>query len=279
LGRREAALVDADARKRIDSPAPEPEGSSVSEEGHLRHNIVSTVLAIGIALLVRAMLFETYYVPSESMLPTLLIGDHMLVNKYAFGARVPFTNYRLPARREPVRGDVVTFTLGRDEFGQICPVDRCPDYPVEGFVKRIIGLPGDTIEVKGDRVYLNDEPLPVEFDAGVFLDDAGNRLRMGTEVLDGRNRPVLDDPRYGGLTQVRIKVPEGRYFMLGDNRDNSNDSRGWGTVARAELKGPVTRIYWSWNNQGSWASMLNPLTWWYLLRDEMRWDRVGLAVE
>ncbi|MBW2398601.1 MAG: signal peptidase I, partial [Deltaproteobacteria bacterium] len=76
----------------------------MSDDGRIRHNVVSTAMAIGIALLVRAMLFETYYVPSESMLPTLLIGDHMLVNKYAFGARIPFTNFRLPALREPVRG-------------------------------------------------------------------------------------------------------------------------------------------------------------------------------
>jgi len=137
----------------------------------------------------------------------------------------------------------------------------------------------NTIEVKGDRVYLNDVLLPVEFDAGIFLDDAGNRLRIGREFLEHSSQPVLDDPRYGGLTQVRITIPEDRYFMLGDNRDNSNDSRGWGTVGRADLKGPVTRIYWSWNNQGSWASMLNPLTWWRLLRHETRWDRIGLAVE
>jgi signal peptidase I len=251
----------------------------VSDDGRLRHNLVSTVVAIGIALLVRAMLFETYYVPSESMLPSLLIGDHMLVNKYAFGAKIPFTDVRLPAIREPARGDVVTFVLGRDRLGRICPADRCPDFPVEGFVKRIVGLPGDTIEVKGDRVYLNDEPLEVEFDAGSFLDEAGNRLRIGREQLAGAPHQVLDDPRHGGLSQVRITIPEGRYFMLGDNRDNSNDSRGWGTVSRADFKGPVTRIYWSWNNQGSWASMLNPLTWWHLLREETRWDRIGLTVE
>ena len=251
----------------------------MSDDGRLRHNIVTTAMAIGIALLVRAMLFETYYVPSESMLPTLLIGDHMLVNKYVFGARIPFTDFRLPALREPARGDVVTFALGRGDLGKICPSDRCPDYPVEGFVKRIIGLPGDTIEVKDERVYLNDEPLRVEFDAGSFLDEAGNRLRIGREFLEGSSQQVLDDPRYGGLTQVRITVPEGRYFMMGDNRDNSNDSRSWGTVRRIDIKGPVTMIYWSWNNQGSWGSMLNPLTWWRLLTGETRWSRIGMSVE
>lgn len=255
--------------------APHADGGAV----RVMHNVGSIGLAIGIALLVRAMLFETYYVPSESMLPTLLIGDHMLVNKYTFGARVPFTSYHLPALRDPERGDVVTFVLGRDELGRICPSDRCPDYPVEGFVKRVVGLPGDVIEVKGDTVYLNDEPVAIEFDEGRFLDEAGARLRMGREQLPGAPHPVLDDPDQGGLNQVRITVPEGRYFMLGDNRDHSADSRAWGTVSREDLKGPVTRIYWSWNNQGSWASMLNPLTWWRLLRGETRWDRIGLVVE
>jgi signal peptidase I len=261
--------------------ARERQRGEPGEGGALRllHNFGSIGLAVGIALLVRAMLFETYYVPSESMLPTLLVGDHMLVNKYAFGAGVPFTSYRLPALREPVRGDVVTFVLGRDALGRICPSDRCPDYPVEGFVKRVVGLPGDIVEVKGDRVYLNDEPLEVDFDTGSFLDDVGTRLRIGREHLAGATHSVLDDPGQGGLTQVRITVPEGRYFMLGDNRDHSADSRAWGTVSREHLKGPVTRIYWSWNNQGSWASMLNPLTWWSLLRSETRWDRIGHVVE
>jgi signal peptidase I len=228
---------------------------------------------------VRSLVIETYYVPSESMLPTLLIGDHMLVNKFAFGARIPFTDTQLPALREPRRGDVVTFVLGRRGPTQICPVDRCPDYPREGFVKRIVGLPGDTIEVRDGGLVLNGESLHVDYSGETFTDTADDELRLGIELLDGAPHPVLDTPRRNGLDQIRITVPEGRYFMMGDNRDNSNDSRGWGTVRRIDIKGPVTMIYWSWNNRGSWWSMLNPLTWWKLLTGETRWSRIGISVE
>jgi signal peptidase I len=241
---------------------------------------ISTVLwALVIALLVRSLVIETYYVPSESMLPTLLVGDHMLVNKFAFGARIPFTEIRLPALREPKRGDVVTFVLGRQGPGRICPVDRCPDHPRGVFVKRIVGLPADTIEVLGDRVVLNGQPLRSEYGPETFVDDAGEKLRMGTEFLGDSPHAVLDHPRRKGSSQVRITVPEGRYFVMGDNRDNSNDSRGWGTIRRADIKGPVMMIYWSWNNRASWWSMLNPVTWWRLLLGETRWDRFGMRVE
>jgi signal peptidase I len=225
------------------------------------------------------LVIETYYVPSESMLPTLLVGDHMLVNKFAFGARIPFTDIQLPALREPSRGDVVTFVLGRRGPTQICPLDRCPDYQEEGFVKRIVGLPGDSIEVRGDRVILNGEPLSVEYGGETFTDEDGDELRLGVELLGGKPHAVLDAPHRNGLEQVRITVPEGRYFMMGDNRDNSNDSRAWGTVRRLDIKGPVMMIYWSWNNRGSWRSMLNPLTWWRLLTGETRWSRIGMSVE
>jgi signal peptidase I len=243
------------------------------------HQLSTLLWALVIALLVRSLVIETYYVPSESMLPTLLIGDHMLVNKFSFGARIPFTDIQLPALREPRRGDVVTFVLGRRGPMHICPVDRCPDYPSEGFVKRIVGLPGDTIEVRDGRVMLNGEPLRVDYGGETFADKTDDELQLGIEFLDGAPHPVLDAPHRNGLEQVRITVPEGRYFMMGDNRDNSNDSRSWGTVRRIDLKGPVTMIYWSWNNQGSWWSMLNPLTWWRLLSGETRWSRIGMSVE
>jgi signal peptidase I len=224
---------------------------------------------VALALVIRSLVIETFYVPSGSMLPTLLIGDLVIVNKFAYGARIPFTELRLPGLREPQRGDVVIFELGTRGRGEVCPLDRCPDYHAEGFVKRIVGLPGDTVEVQDDRVLLNGEPVAVRYDGETFTDERDQVLRLGVE----------DHPQRPGLPQRLLTVPEGHYFVLGDNRDNSNDSRGWGTVPRIDIKGPVMVIYWSWNNRGSWSSMLNPLTWWRLLRGETRWERFGDLVK
>jgi signal peptidase I len=265
-------------RQRV-TPARNGAAASSSGPAGFWSQVTSIAWAVVIALMVRAMVLETYYVPSESMLPTLLIGDHMLVNKFAYGARVPFTGWRLPGTRDPRRGDVVVFELGRKGPSEICPLDRCPEHPREGFVKRIVGLPGDTIEVREGRVILNGAPVSRQGDGETFVDEAGESLHAFTEDLGEARYGVLDHPKRRGLEQVRITVPEGRYFMMGDNRDNSNDSRAWGTVSFSELKGPVMRIYWSWNNQGSWLSMLSPLTWWRLLSGETRWDRIGRRVD
>jgi len=238
----------------------------------------SVLVAVTLALLIRSLVVESYYVPSESMLPTLVVGDHMLVQKFTFGARIPFTSLQFPALRDPRRGEVVTFVLGRKGFGEICPADRCPDYPRERFVKRIVGLPGDTIEVIDGRVEVNGRRLPVEGSKDSLVDDSGDVLRLGTETIDTFTHAVADHPESHGLNQTHFTVPEDRYFMLGDNRDNSYDSRGWGTVARGDIIGPVTILYWSWNNRGTWLSMLNPATWWRLLTNETRWSRLGMTV-
>jgi len=264
----------------------EKEGPPFAEPRSLRslagetwRHFSAIIVAVVFALSIRSFAAETFYVPSESMLPTLVVGDHMLVPKFTFGAHIPFTEFHFPALREPRRGEVVTFILGRKAFNDICPIDLCPDYPRERFVKRIIGLPGDVIEILNDRVHLNGRPLPLEASNEVFVDDSGEALALGVEVVDESTHAVLDHPRRRGLNQARFEVPEGRYFMLGDNRDNSNDSRGWGTVRRAEIIGPVTFLYWSWNNRGTWRSMLNPSTWWTLLSRETRWERMGMTVE
>lgn len=233
------------------------------------------VWGVALALVIRALVIETFYVPSGSMLPTLLIGDHVIVNKFAYGARIPFTKVRLPALREPRRGDVVIFELGTRGLGQVCPLDRCPDYHSEGFVKRIVGLPGDSVELRDGELLLNGEPVAVRYEGETFSDERGQVLRVGVETLDGVEHALLDHPQRAGLPQPLLTVPEGHYFVLGDNRDNSNDSRGWGTVPQIDIKGPVMVIYWSWNNRGSWSSMLNPLTWWRLLTGETRWGRFG----
>jgi signal peptidase I len=239
--------------------------------------VAPIALAVAIALLIRATVIESYYVPSESMLPTLLIGDHVFVNKFVYGAKVPFTNVHLPGLRDPQRGEIVVFALGRKGSMQICPLDQCPDYPPEGFVKRIVGIPGDRVEYRGAALFVNGERVPWHDTSTTFRDEAGRDYQVFEEQLDGCKHEILENAILPGLSNAPFTVPDDHYYFLGDNRDNSNDSRAWGTVRRNDLKGPVIVNYWSWNNQGSWLSMLNPLTWLRLLWNEMRWDRIGMT--
>jgi len=236
-------------------------------------------VAVLVALSIRAVVIESYYVPSESMLPTLLIGDHVFVNKFAYGARIPFTDRFLPSVRDPERGEIVVFALGRSAEGDICPVDECPGARVEGFVKRVVALPGDQVEYRHGVLVLNGEPASAVDTGELFTDEGGREYAVKREDLVGCIHEVLDLPAHPGLNHPPLTVPEGRYYLLGDNRDNSNDSRRWGTVRREELKGPVIVNYWSWNNQESWAAMLNPLTWIRLLWGEMRWGRIGMSYD
>jgi signal peptidase I len=233
-------------------------------------------IAVLIALGIRSVVIESYYVPSESMLPTLLIGDHVFVNKFVFGARIPLTDIHLPSLREPTRGEIVVFALGRRKNGQICPLDQCPDAHAEGFVKRIVALPGDRVGYQNGTLYINGDPVSAIESGETFTDESQREYQVKREDLLGCSHDVLDLPRYAGLSDAEFKVPEGRYYMMGDNRDNSNDSRAWGTVRLEELKGPVILNYWSWNNQESWLAMINPLTWIRLLSEEMRWGRIGM---
>ncbi len=230
------------------------------------------VFAVLIALTVRACVIEPYRIPSGSMLPTLLIGDHLFVNKFVYGAKIPFTNLRLPGLREPARGDVVVFLVARNG-SRIIPADRRPDLPRDDFVKRIVGLPGDRIEVRGSRVFVNGELVDVLDSDEIFADERGNQLLVKHERLDGCQHLILHDPRPGRrrLERSPLVVPEGRYFMMGDNRDHSNDSRRWGTVRFEELKGPAFILYWSWDVNGSFLQFLNPLNWW---SSEKRWSRI-----
>jgi signal peptidase I len=235
------------------------------------------LVAVLLALAIRAFLIEPYSIPSGSMLPTLLVGDHLFVNRFVYGVRIPFTDLRLPALREPERGDVVVFTVARDGR-DIHPADRRPDLPRERFVKRIVGLPGDRIEVRGEAVLVNGERLPRRSTGESFEDGIGRPLLVVEETLGDRLHRVLDDPELSGA-EGRFEVEPGRYFVMGDNRDDSNDSRVWGTVRREELKGPAFALYWSWDWSGSWVSLLDPRTWWELLGRRMRWSRIGDAIE
>ena len=270
------------ARKQ-DEPASRSDGGDAEGEApSLGRRVWDQVgpigLAIGIALLIRAMIIESYYVPSGSMFPTMWIGDHVFVSKFTYGSHVPFTGITLPALRDPERGEIVVFGLGR-KGGQLCPLDQCPDYASEGFVKRIVGIPGDTIEVREGQLYVNGEAVPAEPTGERFTDDHGMDLAVLDESLPGCRHAILDREGYVGLPGSRKTVPEDRYYMMGDNRDNSKDSRVFGTVHRDDLKGPVLVNYWAWNNHYSWLAMLNPITWLDLLWNEMNWDRFGMTYD
>ncbi len=229
------------------------------------------ILAIVIALAIRAVVIEPFRIPSGSMLPTLLIGDHLFVNKFIYGARVPFTDWRLPGIREPRRGDVVVFEVARTPGGGIVPADRQPDLPGDDFIKRLVGLPGDRITARDGRLTINGVPMEqIDFDLE-HRDELGRRLDVRTEMLEACGHEILDDPGLGGLQVVDFVVPEGRYFMMGDNRDYSNDSRQWGTVRLEEMKGPAFLLYWSWDVNGNALQFFNPLNW---FKAEKRWDRV-----
>jgi len=233
-------------------------------------------IAVLIALVIRAFVIEPFRIPSGSMLPTLLIGDHLFVNKFVYGVKVPFTDIRLPGLREPARGDIIVFTVARDG-GDTFPADRHPKLPREEFVKRIVGLPGDRVEFDNDRVLVNGVPLEIAPTPETFRDEAGRVLNVAEVRVESKTYRILDDPNrdYDAARPV-ITVEDGRYLVLGDNRDYSKDSRVWGTVREAEIKGPAFVLYWSWDFNGGWLELLDPRTWW---NAEKRWDRIGQGLD
>jgi signal peptidase I len=238
--------------------------------------------AAAVALAVRTFVIEPFVIPSGSMLPTLLVGDHLFVSKFHYGVRLPFSELRLPGLSEPRRGDVVVFTLSKRGH-EICPVDRCPGLPGEEFVKRVVGLPGDEIEIGDDGIRVNGEPVVAEPTGDRFTDEIGRPLEVLAERLGDREHAILREPaaeriRFAAGGGERFVVEPGRYFMLGDNRDHSNDSRSWGTVRLAEIRGPAFVLYWSWDWEGGWLELLSPALWWELFAERTRWDRIGEAV-
>jgi signal peptidase I len=178
-----------------------------------------------IVLLLRSFLAEPFRIPSGSMIPTLIEGDFILVNKYAYGLRLPVLNTRILEVGEPQRGDVVVFRY---------PLDERNDY-----IKRIVGMPGDTVRVENNRVFINEQPLEY---AEAGYDAAGNRLL--TERLPGRDHTVRLLPYPSALSNtLPQRVPPGQYLVMGDNRDESADSREWGFVPEENIVGRAFMIW------------------------------------
>lgn len=180
-----------------------------------RENIEAIVIALVLALFIRTFIVQAFKIPSGSMLPTLLIGDHILVNKFIYGVKIPFTDIKLIDIKNPERGDVIVF---------IYPEDESKDY-----IKRVIGLPGDTIKIVNKRILLNGEKYQDEF--GVYTDP--KTFKRGQYNGNRDN--------FGPIT-----VPPDSLFVMGDNRDHSSDSRFWGFVNINKVKGKAFIIYWSW---------------------------------
>ena len=237
-------------------------------------DLPTLAVAVAVALLIRTFLFQSFYVPSDSMFPTLLVGDHVFVNKLLYGLKVPFGDTRVGALREPRRGEVVVFQLARDRRG-IYPPDYRRELPTDAFVKRLVGLPGDRVEMRFGRLILNGEPVPVEDTGETFTDKSGRVFDVVLETLGECRHRILDHPGLPGIDMTEITVKPGRYLFLGDNRDNSHDGRKFGTVRLQELEGPAGLLYWSWDWNGGWLELLNPLTWWRNLTQHTRWSRFG----
>lgn len=190
-----------------------------------------------IVLILRSFIFEPFKIPSGSMMPTLLIGDFILVNKYDYGLRLPILHTKIIENKTPERGDIVVF--------------RYPEDPSIPFIKRVVGLPGDKIAYNNKTLYINDisvtQVLNGRYNAvgsGLMMDGASLRI----ENLDDIEHKILISPDRHSQ-ELETIVPEGHYFVLGDNRDNSKDSRYWGFVPDENLVGRAFMIWMNWDGE------------------------------
>jgi signal peptidase I len=193
--------------------------ASKSSRSVLREYVEAALWALVLTLFLRAFVIQAFRIPSASMQDTLLIGDFLFVNKFEYGPKIPFTHFRLPGLRAPRRGDVIVFQFPQD--------------PTKDFIKRCIATGGETLEVRNKQVYVDGKPLHEPY----------------AIHTDPSVRPAGYDYRdnFGPVT-----VTKGQMFMMGDNRDNSNDSRYWGQLEMDLVKGRAMFIYWSWDGERNW---------------------------
>jgi signal peptidase I len=194
-----------------------------------REWLEALAVAVLLALFIRTFVVQAFKIPSGSMIPTLLVGDHILVSKFIYGVRLPLLDTWVLGPWAPRRGDIIVFKY---------PYDESRD-----FIKRVIGLPGEMVEVREREVYVN-----------------GDRLRESYAIYSD---PTPLNPHLPGDSYGPVKVPEDKLFVLGDNRDHSQDSRFWGFLDIHKVEGAAFIIYWSWDsNEG-----------------RLRWNRIGKLVE
>ena len=210
-----------------EAPAPVEAATPARRKSLVREYAEAIFIAVLLALVIRQAGVQAFTIPSGSMMDTLLVGDYILVNKFLYGAELPFTDTHLPGFRKPERGDIVVFKYPNDES--------------RDFIKRIVAVAGDTVQVQDNRVMLNGRPIEEPY------------IRPGSI-------PSIPSGHCGYLYGCNpLVVPSGSYFVMGDNRDNSQDSRYWGFVRREKIRGKAFLIYWSWNGESHWP----------------RWTRLG----
>ncbi len=194
-------------------------------------------------MVLRSFVYEPFRIPSGSMMPSLLVGDFILVNKFNYGIRLPVIHKKMTDGNKPERGDVAVF--------------RFPDNESLDFIKRIVGLPGDHISYYNRRLMVNGEALEVE-SKGIYpgqgtTTDNMKGSEVFIEILDGKSHTMMTDPNVKFSANGELIVPEGHFFVMGDNRDHSNDSRFWGFVPEKNLVGKAVMIWmhWDWRSGGS----------------------------
>lgn len=197
-----------------------------SKKSLIREYGEALLVALVLAFVIRTFVVQAYKIPSESMVETLLVGDHLLASKFAYGIKIPFTHSYSYRGDDPAYGDIIIFEY--------------PNDPSVDYIKRVIGLPGDVITVRDKRLYRNGMPVEEKY------------IRYEQPNII---EPIRDN--FGPVT-----VPPDKYFVMGDNRDNSLDSRFWGFVDRGAIQAKAWRIYWSWDDKDN----------------SPRWSRIGKAV-
>jgi len=230
-------------------------------KSRFREYVEAILIAVVLALMIRAFVIQAFKIPSSSMVPTLLVGDHILVNKFIYGIKLPFTDSRFLIFRQPRRGDVIVFSFPKNREKEECksiagnllyrlesaldsgnPLylfrDDCRD-----FIKRVIAVGGDRVEIRDKKVYVNGVMLKEDY-----------IIHRDSMVL---GRGVTPRDNFGPVV-----VPRNKFFVMGDNRDQSYDSRFWGFVDIDDIKGEAIIIYWSWDKNGSFLN-------------KVRWGRIG----
>ena len=268
-------------KKNVVAQARGKNAPRAASSGARSHALWETIKSIGgaiiIYLVIRTLLVEAYRIPSGSMIPTLLVGDWLFVNKLVYGPTIPFTNAHLPGYSQPKRSDVVVFVSP--------PQSDQPEDPQPTLVKRLVGMPGDTLYMRGGLLYVNGLPQRQGFASTTNHVDP-SEANSTSDLFAWQHRIELKSSRFGSPPEIPthdnwgpLLIPAGHYFMMGDNRYCSKDSRYWGVVPRDNVRGRPLIVYYSYRpgpSDGD-SPVCNPDTSDRPLSfiTDIRWGRIG----